>query len=142
MPMWMIGAVIERALRFVRESGAPRTAALWAFAALLVAAVLIRRRQDSFGLKLGASLLAFGGAAGALLWWSLQPTGEYYKFVDQVVAQQQELRFRGRRLVVHGCVVFESIERRVGSDEYRFRLASRPDRPRAVLEARYTGLVP
>ena len=142
--MWTLGDVIEEADRFVRESGAPRVAALWALAAFVVAAILIRLRQDSFGLKLGASLLAFGAAAGGLLWWSVQPvrTPYYYKFVDEVVAETPQLRAKGRLVDVHGCVIPGSIQRRLGTDEYRFRLGSRPDRPRAVIEVRYTGVLP
>jgi len=35
-----------------------------------------------------------------------------------------------------------SIERRLGTDQYRFRMESPADRPPATLEVRYDGLVP
>ena len=82
--METLADALERALRFVRETRAPLIAASWALVAFLVSGFLIRLRQDNFGWKLGTSLLAFGGAAGALLWWSLQPEHEpyAYKFVN------------------------------------------------------------
>jgi cytochrome c-type biogenesis protein CcmE len=147
--MWTVGDVIEGILRFVRESWAPLVAALWALAAVVLAPFLIRWWQDNLlwqnhlALKLGASLLAVGGAAGSLLWWSLQPSAQYYLFVDEAVVSAHALHLRGVPTVrVHGCVVPDSIERRAGTDEYRFRLASRYDRPPAVLEAHYTGVLP
>jgi len=142
--METLADALERALRFVRETRAPLIAASWALVAFLVSGFLIRLRQDNFGWKLGTSLLAFGGAAGALLWWSLQPEHEpyAYKFVDEVVALAPRFKRQGRLIDVHGCVVPGSIERRRGTDEYRFRLASRPDRPPAVIKVRYTGVLP
>jgi cytochrome c-type biogenesis protein CcmE len=140
--MWTIGDVLEGVLRFVRETGAPLVAAVWAVGAFLVAAVLIRLRRDDFGWKLGASLLAFGGAAGSLLWWSLQPEASYYIFADEVGARTQALRLRRAPVRVNGCVVRDSLEQRRGTNEYRFRIAGRPDLPRGVIEARYTGSLP
>jgi len=140
--MEKLGDAMEGLLSFVRESGAPAFAALWGLASFVVAAVLIRRRQDTFGWKLGASLLAFGGAAGTLLWWSQQRPAEYYKHVHELVAEGAE-RFYLRRapVLVHGHVR-DSIERRAGTDEYRFEIESRYPRPPAVMRVHYTGLVP
>jgi len=140
--METLGDLIEGSARFVRQSGAPAIAAVWALVGFLVAAVLIRRRRDNFGWKLGGSLLAVGGAAGLLLWWSQQREAEYYKFVDEVVANGERFSALRRHLDVHGCVLAGSIERRVGTDEYRFRLASSRGRPQAVLDVRYTGVLP
>jgi cytochrome c-type biogenesis protein CcmE len=140
--MERLGDALAGLLSFAREMGAPAFAASWALGAFLVAAILIRRRHDSFGFKVGASLLAIGGAAGSVLWWSAQPEAEYYKYVDEVVAEAQRFRLRRARLQVHGCVVRGSIERRAGTDEYRFRMQNTPERAHAVLEVRYTGWVP
>ena len=140
--MWTLGDVFEGAARFVRGTGAPRVAALWALGAFLVAAVLIRRRQDDFGWKLGSSLLAFGGAAGALLWWSLQAGATYYLFVDEAVARTQAMRMCRAPVRVHGCVVTGSLEQRRGTDDFRFELKNRYGRPPAVIRARYTGSLP
>ena len=140
--MAIIGDALEGVLRVVRESRAPLVAAVWALVAFVVAAILIRRRQDNFGWKLGASLLAFGGAAGALLHWSLQPERSYYFFVDEVTAQTLPIRLHRAPIKVHGCVVVGSLEQRKGTLDYRFWLEGRPDRPSAVIQARYSGTLP
>jgi len=115
--------------------------AAWALAGVVAAAVLFAtmRRRD-FDAKIGGSLLVLGAVAGALLLPA--PVPRYYKFVDEVVADAQTFRAKRLRLVVHGCVVPGSIERRLGTDEYRFQLASVRGRPPAVIAVRYTGLVP
>jgi cytochrome c-type biogenesis protein CcmE len=141
--MWTMSDSIEEAARLMRESQAPGIAGMWGLIGFVVAAILIRVQRDSFGVKLGASLLAVGGAAGTLLWWSVQPEqAHYYKFVDEAVAEAPRLRRAGRLVDVNGVIVPGSIHRRLGTDEYRFRLESRPDRAPAVIEVRYTGLVP
>jgi cytochrome c-type biogenesis protein CcmE len=140
--MERLGDALAGLLSFVRESGAPAFAALWALAAFVVAAVLIRRRQDTFGWKVGASLLVFGGAAGTLLWWSAQSGPQYYKHVDEVQASSERFRLRRTRLQMLGCVVPGSIERRAGGDDYRFDVENITGRTRAVMRARYTGWVP
>ena len=96
---------------------------------------------DRLNLRLGGALLALGGAI-ALWGASHLPPAYYYKFVDEVVADAESFRRKRVLLDVHGCVVDGSIERRPGTDEYRFRLANRPDRPPAVITVRYEGLVP
>jgi len=138
----MLADALEGVLRVVHESGAPLVAALWGLAAFVVAAILIRRRQDNFGWKLGASLLAFGGAAGALLWWSLQPERSYYFFVDDVAASSLPIRLHRAPIDVHGVVAVGSLEQRKGTLDYRFWIEGRPDRPSAVIAARYTGTLP
>ena len=138
----MLGDLLEGVFRFVRESGAPRLAATWALIAFVIAAVLIRRQRDDLGWKLGASLLAFGGAAGWLLWWSLQPGAVYYKFVDEVAASTLSLRLRRAPVTVHGRVVRDSLEQRRGTGDYRFHLGSRWDRPPAIMQVRYSGVLP
>jgi cytochrome c-type biogenesis protein CcmE len=140
--MSMIGDALEGVLRVVRESRAPLVAAVWGLVAFVVAAILVRRRQDSFGWKLGASLLVFGSAAGALLYWSLQPDRSYYFFVDEVAANKLPIRLHRAPIKVHGRVVVGSLEQRKGTLDYRFWIEGRPDRPSAVIGARYTGSLP
>jgi len=140
--VWTWGDLFEGAARFVRESGAPRIAALWALAAFLVAGFLIRRARDDFGWKLGSWMLVCGGGAGAMLWWSLQPGATYYLFVDEAVSKAQAMRMRRAPVRVHGCVASGSLEQRRGTDEYRFQLENRPGRPPAVLRVRYAGALP
>jgi cytochrome c-type biogenesis protein CcmE len=140
--MEMVGDALEGILRVVRETRAPLVAALWALVAFVVAAILIRRRQDNFGWKLGASLLAFGGAAGALLWWSLQPGASYYFFVDEVAPKKLAIRLHRAPIRVHGKVVVGSLEQQKGTDVYQFWMEGGGDRPSAVIRAHYTGSLP
>jgi cytochrome c-type biogenesis protein CcmE len=140
--MEMIGDALEGILRVVRETRAPLVAALWALVAFVVAAILVRRRQDNFGWKLGASLLAFGGAAGALLWWSLQPGASYYFFVDEVAPKELAIRLHRAPIRVHGKVVVGSLERQKGTDVYQFWMEGRRERPSAVIQAHYIGKLP
>src|SRR4029078_5217154 len=65
-----------------------------------------------------------------------------YKHVDEVVRERGAIRSHRHDLMVHGLVVPGSLEHPAGTHEYRFRLESRPDRPPAVIEVRYTGLLP
>ncbi|HEY7376562.1 MAG TPA: cytochrome c maturation protein CcmE [Polyangia bacterium] len=97
---------------------------------------------DRLNLRVGIVGLLAGGAIG--LWGALNPPREpyYYRFVDEVVAGLQKFREQRALLDVHGCVVHESIERRTGTGEYRFRLAIRRDRPPAAITVRYAGWVP
>jgi cytochrome c-type biogenesis protein CcmE len=142
LAMGTMGDALEGWLQFARETHAPLIAASWALLAFLILGFLIRLQRDSFGWKLGASLLAVGGAAGALLWWSLQPGHSYYFFVDEVAANTAAINLRRAPIKVHGCVVVGSLEQRKGTLDYRFWIEGRPDRPSAVIAARYTGVLP
>lgn len=78
-------------------------------------------------------------ALSGLLWASTRGGAEYYKYVDEVVADAA--RFQGKRLRVHGDVVMGSLV----SDKslhHRFKLASREPRPAAVIEAEFQGIPP
>jgi cytochrome c-type biogenesis protein CcmE len=91
-------------------------------------------------LKIVGSVLAVVGAAGAVLYMSALPGGEYYKHVDEVMSNVDQLR--GKHLQVHGYVVKDSILQKRGSLEYKFKLETRAPRAAAVIEAEYRGLVP
>jgi cytochrome c-type biogenesis protein CcmE len=115
--------------------------AVWAVIGVFGVALVVRLHQDQFGVRLGASLLAIGGAGLVLLCTAQRERSTtYYKYVDEVVADARSLR--GKHLQVHGCVVPGSIEQRLGMREYRFRLESTGSRPPAVILVHYTGLVP
>jgi cytochrome c-type biogenesis protein CcmE len=115
--------------------------AVWAVIGVFGIALVVRLHHDHFGAKLGASLLAIGAAGLVLLCAAQRESATtYYRHVDEVVADAQTLR--GKHLQVHGCVVPGSIERRLGTDDYRFRMKSLPPRPPADIQVRYTGLVP
>jgi cytochrome c-type biogenesis protein CcmE len=90
--------------------------------------------------KIVASVVVVTGAVAFLLSRSMKEGAEYYKHVDEVMANIGALR--GKRLQVHGNVVDGSIEQAKGTLMYRFKIESREPRPHAVIEASYNGLVP
>jgi len=116
---------------------------VWALVGVAaVAALYAAAGRRPYSLKLDVSLMVVGVAFGWLLWSSLRPAAQYYKFVDEVVANAEMMRDRRMHLMVHGIIVPGSIERRVGTDEYRFEIESREDRPCAKIQVRYVGWVP
>jgi len=86
------------------------------------------------------SVVVVAGAIGYLLYASTQEGAEHYRHVDEVMAAPES--YRGKRLKVHGHVVDGSIELAKGTMQYRFKIESKAPRTPAVVEARYTGLVP
>jgi cytochrome c-type biogenesis protein CcmE len=96
-------------------------------------------------IKIGATaavlLLAFVG----LLWSTLGEGTEYFKNIDEVIANRQA--WEGKRLQLHGYVVPDSILRKPNSLEYRFKVQNNPARagaaaPSDVVDVSYTGIVP
>src|SRR5437764_3932775 len=90
--------------------------------------------------KILASVVVVAGAVAYLLTSSMKQGAEYYKHVDEVMANADA--WRGKRLQVHGNVVDGSIEQAKGTLLYRFKIESRPPRAPAVITATYNGLVP
>ncbi|HEY2899943.1 MAG TPA: cytochrome c maturation protein CcmE [Polyangia bacterium] len=90
--------------------------------------------------KIVASVVVVTGAVGFMLKSSMKEGAEYYKHVDEVMANTNT--WRGKRLQVHGNVVDGSIEQAKGTLQYRFKIESREPRGHAVINAFYTGLVP
>jgi cytochrome c-type biogenesis protein CcmE len=90
--------------------------------------------------KIVVSVLVMTGAVGYMLKASVSSGAEFYKHVDEVMANTSD--WRGKRLQVHGNVVDGSIEQQKGTLTYRFLIESRAPRPHAVIAANYTGLVP
>jgi cytochrome c-type biogenesis protein CcmE len=80
----------------------------------------------------GVLTLAFVG----LLSMTLSEGTEYYKHVDEVMAQPEA--WHGKRLQLHGFVVDKSIMRKPDSLDYRFQIQSNGQ----VVTATYTGIVP
>ena len=79
--------------------------------------------------KIVATVLGIGGAIALMLTASISSGSQYYKFVDEVMANADG--FRGKKLKVHGIVVDGSIEQVKGTLQYRFKIQSRPTaRPR------------
>jgi cytochrome c-type biogenesis protein CcmE len=92
------------------------------------------------GWKIVISVVVVSVALGGLLWASTREGAEYYKYVDEVLADTA--RYQGKRLRVHGDVVEGSVESDKALLRYRFKIASRAPRSPAVLSAEFRGIPP
>jgi len=86
--------------------------------------------------KIGATVLVLGLAFGGLMYSTLSEGTEYYKHVDEVMANPGA--WNGKRLQLHGFVVDHSILRRPDTLDYRFQVQSNGK----VVPVRYSGVVP
>jgi len=86
--------------------------------------------------KIGATVVALALALGGLMYTTLSEGTEYYKHVDEVMADPAA--WHGKRMQLHGFVVDKSIERRPDTLDYRFRIESKGK----IVQAHYTGIVP
>jgi cytochrome c-type biogenesis protein CcmE len=86
--------------------------------------------------KIGATVIVLVAAFGTLLYSTLGENMQYYKYVDEVMAQPAA--WEGKTLQVHGNVVPGSIGRKRDSREYQFQL----QRNGKVIRAYYNGIVP
>lgn len=86
--------------------------------------------------KIGATSIVLVAAFGMLLYSTLGESMQYYKYVDEVMAQPTA--WEGKKLQVHGNVVPGSIKRKRDSLEYVFDL----QRNGKVIHAYYGGIVP
>jgi cytochrome c-type biogenesis protein CcmE len=87
-------------------------------------------------LKIGATFLVLGLAFAGLMFSTLSEGTEFYKHVDEVMADPGA--WQGKRLQLHGFVVDKSILRRPDTLDYRFQVQSNGK----VVPVRYTGVVP
>lgn len=87
-------------------------------------------------LKIAATAVVLVGALGGLMYTTLSEGTEYYKHVDEVMANPTA--WQGKRMSLHGYVVDKSIFTKPDTLEYRFQIQSNGK----VLPARYTGVVP
>jgi cytochrome c-type biogenesis protein CcmE len=85
-------------------------------------------------IKVGLTALALAVAFGGLFYSTLGEATEYYKHVDEVMAQPEQ--WYGKRLQLHGYA--RDIKRRPSSLDYRFQVESNGH----VVTATYTGVVP
>jgi len=88
--------------------------------------------------KIVASVVVVVGAVSGLLWASLKEEIQLWKSPNEVVAGLESLR--GKRLNVGGHVLSLTADK--SSLVYNFEIESRPPNPKAVVKARYRGLVP
>ena len=86
--------------------------------------------------KIGVTSLVLLTAFGVLLYTTLGESMQYYKYVDEVVAQPDT--WKDKNLQVHGNVVPGTIFRKKDSLEWRFDI----QRNGQTLRASYTGIVP
>ena len=86
--------------------------------------------------KIGATVMVMAVALAALMYSTLDEAAQYYKHVDEVMADPAA--WHGKPMQLHGFVVDQSIERRPETLEYRFRIESKGK----VVQAHYTGIVP
>ena len=86
--------------------------------------------------KLGVTSLVLVLAFGGLLYSTLSEGTEYYKHVDEVMANPEA--WNGKRLQLHGFVVPGSIMRKPDSLDWRFKVQNKGH----VVTASYTGIVP
>ena len=92
--------------------------------------------MNSKALKVGLTTLVLIMAFAGLLWSTLREGTEYYKHVEEVMAQPND--WYGKKLQLHGFVVPKSIMRRRDSLDYRFEVASKGQ----VINASYRGIFP
>lgn len=86
--------------------------------------------------KIGLTSLVLAMTFGALLYTTMAEGTEYYKHVDEVMAQPDQ--WYGKKLQLHGFVVPNSIHRDANSLNYWFQVQSNGK----IVSATYTGVVP
>jgi cytochrome c-type biogenesis protein CcmE len=86
--------------------------------------------------KIGTTFLIIGLAVVGLMYTTLSEGTEYYKHVDEVMANPQA--WEGKRLQLHGFVVDGSLLQRPNTLDYKFKVQSNGK----IVPARYTGVVP
>ena len=86
--------------------------------------------------KVGVTSLILATAFGVLLYTTMGESMQYYKYVDEVMAEPEA--WEGKNLQVHGYVVDGSIGRKQTSLDYRFEI----ERNGQKLTAYYSGVVP
>ena len=86
--------------------------------------------------KIGVTAAVLVAALMGLMYTTLSEGTEYYKHVDEVMADAQA--WHGKRLQLHGFVVENSVLRKPDTLQYRFQVQSNG----TVVPATYTGVVP
>jgi len=86
--------------------------------------------------KIGLTSLVLAMTFGGLLYTTMAEGTEYYKHVDEVMAQPDA--WYGKKLQLHGFVVPDSIMKRKNTLDYQFQVQSNGH----IVNATYTGVVP
>jgi len=94
-------------------------------------------------IKITATAVVLASAFGFMLWSTLRDGAEYFKHVDEVVAQRPALE--GKQLQMHGYVIPGSRMNKPNTLEWRSKVQNNPIRsgePGNVMSVSYTGVVP
>ena len=94
-------------------------------------------------IKIAVTAVVLASAFGFMMWTTLRDGAEYFKHVDEVVAQRTELE--GKKVQLHGYVIPGTILNKPNTLEYRFKVQNNPIRagePGQVMNISYTGIVP
>jgi cytochrome c-type biogenesis protein CcmE len=94
-------------------------------------------------IKVAVTAVVLASAFGFMMWTTLRDGAEYFKHVDEVVAQRPTLE--GKKLQVQGYVIPGSILVKPNTLEYRFKIQNNPIRagePGNVMNVTYKGVVP
>jgi cytochrome c-type biogenesis protein CcmE len=94
-------------------------------------------------IKIIVTAVVLASAFGFMMWTTMRDGAEYFRHVDEVVAQRSS--FEGKKLQVTGYVIPGSILKKPNTLEYRFRIQNNPIRsgePGNVMNISYTGIVP
>ncbi len=90
--------------------------------------------------KIGLTVVVLALALGGLLRATLREGTEYFKQVDEVLANPAA--WQGKNLQLHGYVVRDSVLRKRDSLDYRFKVTAKVGDDVRVVSAHYSGIVP
>jgi len=94
-------------------------------------------------IKIAATAVVLASAFGFMMWTTLRDGAEYFKHVDEVVAQRAALE--GKKVQLHGYVIPGSIAVKPNTLQYFFTVQNNPIRsgePGQRMNISYTGIVP
>jgi cytochrome c-type biogenesis protein CcmE len=94
-------------------------------------------------IKITVTAVVLASAFGFMMWTTLRDGAEYFKHVDEVVAQRAQLE--GKKVQLHGYVIPGSILTKPNTLEYIFKVQNNPIRegePGHSMTISYTGVVP
>jgi len=94
-------------------------------------------------IKIALTVVVLASAFGFMMWTTLRDGAEYFKHVDEVVAQRGQLE--GKKVQLHGYVIPGSILNNPNTLEYRFKVQNNPIRagePGHVMNVSFTGVPP
>src|SRR6516164_8681228 len=94
-------------------------------------------------IKVGITAAVLAFAFAGLMWSTLRDGTEYFKHVDEVMANREA--WEGKALQLHGYVVPGSIMDKPSTLEYKFKVQNNPARSGesgTIVDATYKGIVP